>query len=189
MWEIVLGYLKHMGITEVVTLASMGAAWVAAHQAIRNTRIMVRIQQRSELAIDIYSVNHYVVRSAKDTDNLYYVFHLILTNASTGNNSVKKLELSLQFRQENQPLPNVIRPHNADSASKILDLNFEHLFRVPCSILAGDTISRIAVFPVEVSVINNRRSASCTVTVTDAHDREVRYESLIIRELEHEKTP
>lgn len=189
MWEMLLGYLNKVGIAEVVAICSMLAAWVAAREAIRSRRLMARMQQQSEQAIDIYSANHYVARSPKDAVHRFYVFHLLITNSSTVNNSIKAMELSLAFSQDKGPRPNIVCPHNLDSARCLEGLDSQQIFRVPRSIGAGDTISGIAVFAVATSLIHGRRTESCTVTVTDAHDREVRYESLILRELDHEEAP
>ena len=129
--EMLLGYLNKVGIAEVVAICSMLAAWVAAREAIRSRRLMARMQQQSELAIDIYSANHYVARSPKDAVHRFYVFHLLITNSSTVNNSIKAMELSLAFSQDKGPRPNIVCPHNIDSARCLGGLDSQQIF--PCS--------------------------------------------------------
>ena len=176
-----------MGVSEWVAVGSMLAAWVAAWQAFRSTRmarrmysLSVEAERRKESAVEVYLADSLILNPAGEEHRIY-VFQLLIANKSLSSNSIKRIELALAYGQQGQPPSNVVIPHDA-SAAMAASMEATEVIRVPCSIVAGATMAGAALFPVATGLIGDGVVESHIVTVTDAHDRDVECHAILLRE-------
>ena len=178
-----------MSIYEWIALGSMLAAWIAAWQAIRSTRLSRRMyclsvaeQRRTEPALEVYLANSYIVHLQNEKRRIF-VFHLLITNQSLAANSIKQVKLTLEYGQRGQPTSNVAVPHDSNAASAV-GVGPLQLLRVPSPIAAGETGSGAAVFPISNALLGNSVVESYTVTVLDAYDRQAHCQAILLKEME-----
>ena len=176
-----------MGVSEWVAVGSMLAAWVAAWQAFRSTRmarrmysLSVEAERRKESAVEVYLADSRILNPPGEEHRIY-VFQLLIANKSLSANSIKRIELALAYGQQGQPPSNVVFPHDA-SAAMAASMEATEVIRVPCSIAAGATMAGAALFPVATGLIGDGVVESHIVTVTDAHDRDVECHAILLRE-------
>ena len=165
----------------------MLAAWIAAWQAIRSTRLSHRMyslsiteQRRTEPAVEVYLADSQFVHLPNEQRRIY-VFHLLITNKSLAANSIKQVTLSLEYGERGQPLSNVAVPHDSNAASRV-GVGAPEVLRVPSPIAGGETISGAAVFNIANALLGNGAVESYTVTVLDAHDRQAHCHAILLRE-------
>ena len=166
-----------MGVSEWVAVGSMLGAWVAAWQAFRSTRmarrmysLSVEAERLKEPALKVYLADYRILNPPSE-DRRIYVFHLLITNTSLSANSIKGIELSLEYGQQGQPPSNVVVPHDA-SAAMAASMEATEVIRVPCCIAAGAPIAGAALFPIDTGLIGDGVVESHVVTVTDAYDQD-----------------
>ena len=176
-----------MGTSEWIAFGSMLAAWIATWQAIRSTRFSGRMyslsvaeQRRTEPAVDVYLADSQIQHHPSEQRRIC-VFHLLITNSSLSANSIKQISLSVEFRAQDRPPSNVAVSHDS-TAADAAGVSLDEALRVPSPIAAGDSISGAAVFPIASVLFGNGSVESYTVTVSDAHDREVHCQAILLRE-------
>lgn len=176
-----------MEVSEWVAVGSMLAAWVAAWQAIRSTRttrrmysLSVEAERRKEPAVEVYLADYRMLNPPSE-DRRIYVFQLLITNKSLSANSIKGIELTLEYGQPGQPPSNVVIPHDS-SAAISASMEATEVIRVPRSIAAGATVAGAALFPVDAGLIGDGVVKSHILTVTDAHDRDVQRHAILLWE-------
>lgn len=178
-----------MEVTELVAVGSMLAAWVAAWQAFRSTRmtrlmysLSVEAERRKEPAVEVYLAD-YRMLNPPDEERRIYVFRLLITNKSLAANSIKRIALTLEYGHQGQPPSNVVIPHDS-SAAIAASMEATEVIRVPRSIAAGDTITGAALFPIDTGVVGDGVVQSHILTVTDAHDRDVQRHAILLWEVQ-----
>ena len=178
---------RDMGTSEWIAFGSMLAAWIATWQAIRSTRLSGRMyslsvaeQRRTEPAVDVYLADSQIQHHPSEQRRIY-VFHLLITNSSLSANSIKQISLSVEFRAQDRPPSNVSVPHDT-AAADAAGVSLDEILRVPSPIAAGDSISGAAVFPFANALLGSSSVESYTVTVSDAHDREVHCQAILLEE-------
>lgn len=174
---------------EWVAVGSMLAAWVAAWQAFRSTQMNRRMyalaaeaERRKEPAVAVHLAD-YRMLSPPNEERRIYVFRLLITNKSLSANSIKRIELTLEYGKQGQPPSNVVIPHDS-SAAIAASMEATEVIRVPRSIAAGDTISGAALFPIDAGLIGDGVVKSHILTVTDAHDREIQCDAILLWEVQ-----
>lgn len=178
-----------MEVAEWVAVGSMLAAWVAVWQAIRSTRmtrrmysLSVETERRKEPAVEVYLADYRMLNPPREERRIY-VFHLLITNKSRLANSIKGIELMLEYGQQGQPPSNVVIPHDS-SAAVSAGMEATEVIRVPRSIAAGATITGAALFPIDAGLICDGVVESHILTVTDAHDRDVQCHAILLWEVQ-----
>ena len=174
-------------VSDWIALGSFLAACIAAWHAMHSRRISDRMyslavveQQRSEPAMDVYLLDSHV-RRIEDSGRRLYVFSLVVTNKSLAANSIKELTLLLMSQHDDQPPPNIVCPHDANSG-RAIGLDPDEVFRIPRPIAGGEAVSGIAVFPVADALLDHSRAQSYTVTAIDAHGHETQRQAILLKQ-------
>ena len=165
------------------------AAWVGLGLGIRSIRLERRVfalsaeaERRKEPAVEVYLDDSRIL-SPPGEERRIYVFRLVITNTSLSPNSIKRIELTLEYGQQGEPPSNVVIRHDS-SATPPVSMEAVEVIRAPCSIGAGATIAGAALFPIDSGLIGDGVVESHVVTVTDAHDRAVQCHAILLREVE-----
>ena len=117
------------------------AAWVGVWLGIRGIRLERRMyslaieaERRKEPAVEVYLVDSGILNPPGEERRIY-VFQLLITNKSLSANSIKQIELALEYGPQGQPPSNVMIPHDS-SAALAANMEATEVICVPCSIAA-----------------------------------------------------
>ena len=166
----------------VGALAAVVAAWAGIRRfrvAHRTYSLSVEAERRKEPAVEVYLHDSRILNLPGEERRIY-LFHLVITNTSRTANSIKRIELALEYGRRGEPPSNIVIPHDSNAAMAA-DMEAEVL-RVPCSVAAGATIRGAALFPIATGLIGDGVVESHIVTVTDAHDRGVQCQAIMMWE-------
>ena len=144
--------------------------------------LSVEAERRKEPAVEVYLDDSRILNPPGEERRIY-VFRLVITNTSLSPNSIKRIELTLEYGQQGQPPSNVVIHHDS-SAAVAASMEATEVIRVPCSIAAGATIAGAALFPIDTGLIGDGVVESHVVTMTDAHDRAVQCHAILLWEVE-----
>ena len=144
--------------------------------------LAIEAERRKEPAVEVYLVDSGILNPPGEERRIY-VFQLLITNKSLSANSIKQIELALEYGPQGQPPSNVMIPHDS-SAAMAANMEATEVICVPCSIAAAATIAGAALFPIATDLIGDGVVESHVVTVTDAHDRGVECHAILLREVQ-----
>ncbi len=144
--------------------------------------LSVEAERRKGPAVEVYLADYRMLNPSCEERRIY-VFHLLITNKSLTANSIKRIELMLEYGQQGQPPSNVVIPHDS-SAAIAASMEATEVIRVPRSIAAGATISGAALFPFDTELIGDGMVKSHILTVTDAHDRDIQRQAILLWEVQ-----
>lgn len=182
-----------MGVSEWLPILAAGVGALAAAVGVglgfrrfrlarRAYSLSVEAERRKEPAVEVY-LHDSLILNPPGEERRIYVFHLVITNTSRSANSIKRIELALEYGRRGQPPSNVVIPHDS-SAAITASMEAAEVIRVPCSIAAGATIRGAALFPIATGLIGDGVVESHIVTVTDAHDRGVQCQAILLWEVQ-----
>ena len=185
--------IGEMGVSEWLPVLAAGvgalAAAVGVGLGIRRFRLArrayalsVEAERQQEPALEVSRQDCRILNLPNDERRIY-VFHLAITNTSRTANSIKRIELALEYGRRGQPPSNVVIPHDS-SAAMAANMEAAEVIRVPGSIAAGATINGAALFPIAPELIGDGVVESHIVTVTDAHDRGVQCRAILLWEVQ-----
>ena len=177
----IAGLLGTLDVSEAIAAVAAAAACFAAWQAFRSAQASRRMyalavteQGRTEPAIDLYLVDSQINHLRAENRRIY-VFRLIATNRSVVANSIKYVSLSIEFGELGERLSNVTIPHDA-AAAPAASVTEQEVLTVPVSIAPGETLSGIALFPLNEDLLRGAAVESYAVSITDGNDKDVRCE-------------
>ena len=175
-------------VSEAIAVVAAAAACFAAWQAFRSAQASRRMyalavteQRRTEPAIDLYLVESQINHLQTENRRIY-LFRLIVTNRSVVANSIKYVSLSIEFGTLGERLSNVTIPHDA-AVAQAAAAREQEVLTIPVSIAPGETLSGIALFSLSEDLLQGAAVESYTVSITDGHDKDVRCEAILLREV------
>ena len=165
-----------------ISLAAAVAAWLALLHSIRVTRhshmLATLAHQRQEPSIELYLAKARLIRASNQPQRVY-VFEMLVSNLSVAPNSIKRIELAIEYGERGQPLSHLAVPHS-DEVPVATGVSGSEARKLPILIGAGETLSIVAQFLVAEDLLQGGVVESCKVVVTDTYDREVEQKSLLI---------
>ena len=175
----VTGGIARLSFAEWTGLGVMLIGLWSAWYVFQNNR---RQQRLEDAAVEVYLVDaRFVTRSNKR--RRIYVFKLIVTNRSSMASSIKRLTLLLEYGQEGRPTSLVHVPHDTSGAATV-GVEPTDAFEVPLPLGPGQTVSGVALFPIDVDVLGDSTVESYAVKLLDARDRETECHAIFLREAE-----
>ena len=179
--------LNTMDVTDWVAVGSMLAAFAAAWQAWRSTRLAAQMhaiavdqQLRTETPLEVYLAESRLLHFPSEKRRVYF-FDLLITNKSPAATSIKTLTLSLNYAEGDGPRPNVAIEHDstamAESAAEA-----PTPISIPRPVAAGETISGAALFPITDGLLAKKPVESYDLKVVDAFDRTAECHAVLLRQ-------
>lgn len=163
------------------------AAWVAAWQAIRSSRMAKRaynlsLEQERRLlpSLEIYLVDAYI-RRLQSLKLRLYVFQIMITNKSYAGNSLRDLQLVILHGQGSESLSNVMIPHKSDLVTHLSDATQDPL-QIPSPIAAHAIVGGLALFGVPDDLLRESRIESYNIKVVDSYGHETQLEAILLQE-------
>ena len=179
--------LGRLEVSESIAVVAAAAACFAAWQAFRSAEVSRRMyalavteQRRTEPAIDLYLVDSQINHLHTENRRIY-LFRLVVTNRSVVGNSIKRVSLSIEFGKLGERLSNITIPHET-AAAQAAAVTEDEVLAMPVSIAPGETLSGIALFPLNEDLLQGVDVESYTVSITDGHDGNVSCEAILLPE-------
>lgn len=171
-------------IALVATAAALVATWQAyrSAQASRKSHLLAaKADQRYDPKIEVNLADARLIRPAGRAERIY-VCELLISNLSIVANSIKRITFSIEHRRRDGPLSQLSVPH-VSGVSGEAGASDPGLV-LPASIGPGETLSMVARFLVAEELIQEGAVESCSVIVTDSHDRNVEQKAILLWESE-----
>lgn len=172
---------------EWIAVASAVAAWIAALQAYRSSRVARRayrlaMEQETRLrpSLELYLVEAHVRRPESGARRLY-VFSLTVSNKSDMANAIKHIRLIIEHSHGQGPISNIAIPHNPDLSDQ-LPGNDLRPFRVPCNIGARAVLGGSSIFEVPDDIFKDSRIEAYTLAIEDTYGHETSAEAIFLEE-------
>jgi hypothetical protein len=176
---------------DLVSIISAVAACFAALYAARSSKLAKQAyslaleqDQRNRPSLELYLVNSYIKR-IENADERIFVFRLMITNKSASRNSIKGIQLLIEYQRREGPTSNVSIPHNADLISTIHEN--EDPFKIPFNIDHYSAIGGLAIFKVPNEVVRGSSVETYLVRIIDNEDNETELEAILLKEIDNEK--
>ncbi len=174
--------------SDIISICSAIAAWVAALLAYRSSRIAKRSLAISENQEQDRSPNlePYLSESftCKTEDDLYriYAFSILVNNKSDMPNTLSRAELSISYRYQNDLITNILLPHSDDN---IIESNAVSIVPIilPAQIDIRHTISGWFVFKIRREQLTNLSIENYQLKLYDSRGNISIVRPIIIKEI------
>lgn len=170
-----------------IAIAAAFAAWMAAWQAFRSSRVArsayqlaLKQEQRLQPSLEVYIVDAYIRRRTKPSRRLY-VFQITISNKSSAGNSLKDLQLVVHCSRDNGPPSDIFISHKLE-LSEQLHLSASDLLKVPSPIDAHTVIGGLALFEVHEGVLGGSKIEAYTLKLVDTYGNETDRETILLQE-------
>lgn len=170
-----------------VTIAAAFAAWVAAWQAFRSSRVArsayqlaLKQEQRLQPSLEVYIVDAYIRRRANPSRRLY-VFRITISNKSFAGNGLKDLQLVVHCSRDHGPSSDIAIPQKLELGEH-LHISAADLVKVPAPIEAHTVMGGLALFEVHDEVLGGANVESYTLKLVDTYGNETDKETILLQE-------
>ena len=177
---------------EWVSIISALAACFAVWYVARSARIAKQAydlaseqDRRHRPSLDLYLVDSYIER-IEESDERIFVFRLMITNKSASKNSIKDIQLLIEYQRGDGPLSNVSIPHNPDLRKTVKEN--ENPLEIPLFIDSYSVIGGSAIFNVPNEMIRGSSVETYMVTIIDNRGHATELEAILLQELNNGKT-
>ena len=178
---------RELDVGNWIAVVGSAAAWFAAWQAYRSAQASRASQllaqealARGEPSIAVYLADARLIHASNRTQRVY-VLQLLISNQSIAANSIKRISLSMEHGSPGRPRSHlaVDHSHEVPVATGASDAD---ALKLPVSIGAGESLRAVAQFLVNEELLQGDAVESCSVLVTDSHDRNAKREVIFTRE-------
>lgn len=170
-----------------VAIAAATAAWLAAWQAFRSSRIArhsyrlaLRQEQRLEPSLEVYIVDAHIVRLTRAGKRIY-VFRITIANKSFAANALKELQLIIHYSGDQMHLSSIAIPHQPEWASSVHQI-LSDVLEIPSSVAAHTVIGGVALFQLYDEVLETSKIESYTVKLVDTYGNQTEREAILLQE-------
>lgn len=177
----------HLQNSDWVAIAAAAAAWMAAWQAFRSSKVArnsyqlaLKQEQRLEPSLEVYLVDAYIRRLTHPCRRLY-VFQITISNKSFAGNAIKDLQLIVHYSRSHGPPSAIAIPHNLDLAVH-LHQAASNTFKIPASIAAHTVIGGLALFETHDEGLGDLTIDSYALKLVDTYGNESEREAILLQE-------
>lgn len=163
----------------LLTGALVWATWKYARLV--EEQLAIISQQSTSEPLGLYIVDSHI-RKLVPSESRLYLFRVMVTNKSSMNNSLKDLQLVIEYKRQQGPLSNIAISHNPDFAADLSETP-KDLLRVPCQIAPHTVLGGVALFKVPEAQLRDCRIESYTLKSIDSNDLETELEVVLLQEL------
>jgi hypothetical protein len=170
-----------------IAIISAVAAWLAAWQAFRSSRIArysyklaLKQEQRLEPSLEVYLVDAYIRRLTPPSRRLF-VFQITISNTSFAGNGLKELHLAINCSRRQGPSSVIVVPHKIELGAH-LNQSASDILEIPSSIAAHTVIGGLALFEVHDEPLGGLRVESYTLKLLDTYGNETEKEAILLQE-------
>lgn len=110
-----------------------------------------------------------------------FAFYFSVTNRSSKDNSITRLDLKITYYNDSQNTLNLIFPHDNNIEQGIV-LPSHVPFTIPIQIGAHQTISGWGLFKVTDKILENKTIENYEILIRDTYDVEVKLNPILIQE-------
>jgi len=176
---------------EWVSIISAMAACFAIWYAARSNRIAKQAydlaleqDRRHRPSLDLYLVDSYIERM-EESDERLFIFRLMITNKSASRNSIKDIQLWIEYQRGEGPLSNVSIPHNPHLKNKFKENG--NPLKLPLIIDSYSVIGGSAIFKVSNEMIRGSSVETYMVTIIDNSGQETKLEAILLQEIDNDE--
>lgn len=174
----------------ISALAAVLSAWFSA-RATRIAQLSLGLAQKQEKdrkpSLDLYLIDSSYKR-LKDRRTRVYIIQLSISNRSSMDNSVRRIDLTIEGKKESegQTKTNIVLSHTSTVASQISNLK-RRAFLVPIKVGAYETAEGCALFEVKDELLSGLEIDSYLLTAVDSRGFQSQLEPIVINEARNEK--
>ena len=169
-----------------VAIAAMCAAWVAAWQSIRSSRVArsayqlaLKQEQRLQPSLEMYIVDAYFHWRTNPSRRLY-VFQVTISNKSFSGNGLKDLRLVVHCSRDHGPPSDITISHKFELGEQ-LHVSGADLLKVPSPIGAHTVMGGLTLFEVHDEVLAGAKVESYTLKLVDTYGNETDRETILLQ--------
>jgi len=175
-----------LSIETLISASSAVAALLSALYAIRSSRVAQRAleiaehdHQAKKESLKLYLIDGF---NYKNSDNKYiFAFNATVTNLSSENNSIERLELVISFIRKDNTLGHIILQHNDSLYSSLKGIDVTP-FKLPHEVGSKAAISHWCLFLFSKEFLSNNRIDKYTIRVTDTAGNMSEKHSYLVKE-------
>jgi hypothetical protein len=171
----------------ISVLAACFAIWYAARSARIAKQaydLALEQDQRHRPSLDLYLVDSYIERM-EESDERLFVFRLMITNKSASRNSIKDIQLWIEYQRGKGPLSNVSIPHNPNLKNKVKEIDSP--LKTPLIIDSYSVIGGSAIFKLSNKMIRGSSVETYMVTIIDNSGQATELEAILLREIDNDE--